>query len=113
MTIITQVIRFVVNAVSTCGLIDDQRDSATNRSSRRVAREGSPFVLVAGAAYGRWGVFQQNFDMPQASFDGMQEACDYANEIAKTRMNSMVLIRRRRDPAANPETNLACDRIGK
>ena len=112
MMIVTPVIRFVVNAVSVCGLIDDQRDSAANRG-KRVRHEDSPFVLVAGAANGRWGVFQRNFDMPQASFDGMQEACDYANEIAKTRMNSMVLIRRRRDPAANPETNLACDRIGK
>ena len=113
MNIITQAIRFVVNAVSACGLIHDQRDSATNRPNHRVGREDSPFVLVAGAAYGRWGVFQQNFDMPQASFDGMQEACDYANEIAKTRLNSMVLIRRSRDPAANPETNSACDLIGK
>ena len=112
MMIISPVIRFLVDAVSVCGLIDDQHDSAASRSNR-VRQEDSPFVLVAGAAYGRWGVFQQNFDMPQASFDGMQEACDYANEIAKTRMNSMVLIRRRRDPAANPETNLACDRIGK
>jgi len=101
MTIITQVIRFVVNAVSTCGLIDDQHDSAASRSNR-VRQEDSPFVLVAGAADGKWGVFQRNFDMPQASFNEMQEACDYANEIAKTRLNSMVLIRRRPDPAANP-----------
>ena len=59
------------------------------------------------------GVFQRNFDMPQASFDGMQDACDYANEIAKTRLNSMVLIRKKRDPAANPETKSACDSSGK
>lgn len=93
MMIVTPVVRFVVNAISTCGLIDDQRDSATNRSNQ-VRQEDSPFVLVASAADGRWGVFQRNFDMPQASFDGMQEACDYANEIAKTRVDSMVLIRR-------------------
>jgi hypothetical protein len=60
-----------------------------------------------------WGVFQRNFDMPQASFDGMQDACDYANEIAKTRLNSMVLIRKNRDPAANPETTSAWDSSGK
>ena len=112
MSMITPVIHFVSNAISACGLIDNQRGSATSRGNR-VGQEDSPFVLVAGAADGRWGVFQRNFDMPQALFDGMQEACDYANEIAKTRLNSMVLIRRRRDPAANPETNLACDRIGK
>ena len=112
MMIVTPVIRFVVNAVSVCGLIDDQRDSAANRG-KRVRHEDSPFVLVAGAADGRWGVFQRDFDMPQASFHEMQEACDYANEIAKTRLNSMVLIRRRRDAAANPGTNSAGDLIGK
>jgi len=83
------------------------------RRGNRVGQEDSPFVLVAGAADGRWGVFQRNFDMPQASFDGMQEACDYAIEIAKTRLNSMVLIRKRRDPAANPGTKSECDFIGK
>jgi hypothetical protein len=112
MMIVTPMIRFVVNAISTCGLIDDQRDSATNRSNR-VRQEDSPFVLVAGAADGRWGVFQRNFDMPQASFNEMQEACDYANEIAKTRLNAIVLIRKRQDPAAIPETKSVCDLIGK
>lgn len=112
MMIVTPVIRFVVNAISTCGLIDDQRDSATNRSNRD-RHEDSPFVLVAGAADGRWGVFQRNFDMPQASFNEMQEACDYANEIAKSRLNAMVLIRKRQDPAANPETKSVCNLIGK
>ena len=112
MGIVTPAIRFVRNAISACGLIDDPRDSATRRGNR-VGQEDSPFVLVAGAADGRWGVFQRNFDMPQASFDGMQEACDYANEIAKTRLNSMVLIRKRRDPAANPGTKSECDFIGK
>jgi len=106
------VIRFVLNAISACGLMDNQRDSATSRSNR-VEHRDSPFVLVAGAANGRWGVFQRNFDMPQASFNEMQEACDYANEIAKTRLNSMVLIRRRRDAAANAGTNSAGDLIGK
>jgi len=94
MMIISPVIRFLVDAVSVCGLIDDQHDSAASRSNR-VRQEDSPFVLVAGAADGKWGVFQRNFDMPQASFNEMQEACDYANEIAKTRLNAMVLIRNR------------------
>lgn len=112
MTIITPVFRLVLNAVSACGLIDNQRDSATSRGNR-VGQKDSPFVLVAGAADGRWGVFQRNFDMPQASFNEMQEACDYANEIAKTRLNAMVLIRKRQDPAANLETKSVCDLIGK
>lgn len=110
MSIITPTIRFVLNAISACGLIDNQRDSATSRGNR-VGQKDSPFVLVAGAPDGRWGVFQRNFDMPQASFDGMQEACDYANELAKTRMDSMVLIRKGRDSAANPDPYIAAGTI--
>ena len=106
MSIITPTIRFVLNAISACGLIDNQRDSATSRGNR-VGQKDSPFVLVAGSADGRWGVFQRNFDQPQASFDEMQEACDYANELAKTRIDSMVLIRKRQDSAANLDSSMA------
>jgi len=94
MIISSPVIRFVLKAISACGLIDGHYDSAASRDNR-VGRRDSPFVLVAWcAADGRWGVFQRNFDQPQASFDEMQEACDYANKLAKTRVDSMVLIRR-------------------
>jgi hypothetical protein len=37
----------------------------------------------------------------------MQEACDYENELARTRTDSMVLIRKRRDSAADPDSSLA------
>jgi len=110
MIIINPVIRIVLNAISACGLIDTQRDSATSRSNRDEQRD-SPFVLVAYAPDGRWGVFQRNFDQPQASFDEMQEACNYANELAKTRMDSMVLIRKGRDSAANPDPYIAAGTI--
>jgi hypothetical protein len=50
---------------------------------------------------------KRSFDKPQASFDEMQQACDYANELAKTRMDSMVLIRKSRDSAANPDSFIA------
>ena len=106
MIIINPVIRLVLNAISACGLIDTQRDSATSRSNRDEQRD-SPFVLVAYAPDGRWGVFQWNFDTPRASFDELQEACDYANELAKTRLDSMVLIRKRRDSAAHPDPLIA------
>jgi len=106
MIISNPVIRLVLNAISACGLIDSQRDSATSRSNR-VEQRDSPFVLVAWAPDGRWGVFQQDFDKPQASFDELQEACDYANELTKTRIDSMVLIRKRRDSAANPDLSMA------
>lgn len=106
MIISNPVIRLVLKAVSACGLIDSERDSAASRS-RRVEQRDSPFVLVACAPDGRWGVFQQDFDKPQASFDALQEACDYANELAKTRLDSMVLIRKSRDSAAHPDSSIA------
>jgi hypothetical protein len=96
----------MLNAISACGLIDRQRDFAASRSNR-VEQKVSPFVLVACAPDGRWGVFQRDFDKPQASFDELQEACDYANEIARTRIDSMVLIRKRPDCAAHPDSSMA------
>lgn len=105
MIISNPVIRLVLNAISAWGLMDPQRESAASRSNRVEARD-SPFVLVACAPDGRWGVFQQDFDKPRASFDELQEACDYANELARTRTDAMVLIRKRRDSAANPDSSL-------
>ena len=106
MIISNPVIRLVLNAISACGLFNSQRDSVASRGDR-VEQRDSPFVLVALAADGRWGVFQQDFDRPQASFDEMQEACDYANELARTQMDSMVLIGKRRDSAAAPDSSMA------
>ena len=106
MIISNPVIRLVLKAISACGLIDGQRDSATSRSNRAEQRD-SPFVLVAGAADGRWGVFQQDFVKPQALFDEMQDACNYANELARTRTDAMVLIQKRRDAGANPDSSMA------
>lgn len=100
------VIRLVLKAISACGLNDGQHDSAASRSNR-VEQRDSPFVLVACAPDGRWGVFQQDFDRPRASFDEMQEACDYANELAKARTDAMVLIGKRRSAAANPDSSMA------
>ena len=101
MIVSNPVTRFVLKAISACGLFGRQRDSATSRS-RRVEQTVSPFVLVAHAPDGRWGVFQQDFDKPQALFDGRQEACDYANELARTRTGSMVLIGKSRGSDVNP-----------
>jgi hypothetical protein len=99
-------IRFVLKAISAFGWIDHHRESAAGRGNR-VQKKDSPFVLVACAADGRWRVFQQDFDKPLAEFDELQEACDYASELAKTRMDSMVLIGKRRDPAANRNSSMA------
>lgn len=106
MIIINSVIRLVLKAISACGLIDGQRDSATSRSNR-VEKRDSPFVLVGRAPDGRWGVFQQDFVKPQALFDELQDACNYANELSKSRINSMVLIQNSRDSGANPNSSIA------
>ncbi len=97
------VIRFVLKA---CGLIEGRSDSAAGFGSRRTAGD-CPFVLVARDDGGRWGVFHRDFETPLASFDEMQEACDYANERAKTQADSMVLIGRRRAASAHPDSSIA------
>ena len=99
-------IRLLLKAISAFGLIDNPRDSAAGRG-KRVQKKDSPFVLVACAADGRWRVFQRDFDEPLAAFDELQEACDYASELARTRMDSMVLIGKRRDSAAHPNSSMA------
>lgn len=106
MIVSNPVVRLVLKAISACGLTGGQRNPATSRA-RRFEQTDSPFVLVARAADGRWGVFQRNFDKPQVLFSELQEACDYANELAKTRLDSMVLIGKRRESAANPDSSVA------
>ncbi len=100
------VFRLMLRVISACGLAGAQRDIAASPGSRAPCTN-SPFVLVACTADGRWGVFEQNFDMPLVLFDEMQEACDYANELANARMDSMVLIGKRRDTAANRDSSVA------
>lgn len=100
------VIRLVLKAISAFGLAGSQRDYGTGRGNRGEQRE-FPFVLVGRAPDGRWGVFQGDFDNPQALFDEMQEACHYANELARTRTGSIVLIQKGRDPSGNPGSSIA------
>lgn len=106
MIISNPVYRLMHKAISVFGLIGNQRDSATRRGDR-IEQRDCPFVLVARDAGGRWGVFQQDFARPQAEFDEMQEACDYANELARTRLDSIVLIGKRRGTPANPGSSIA------
>ena len=84
------VIRLALKAMSACGLMIDSRHEAAARSRRELG--DPPFVLVAHARDGRWGVFERDFEKPLAAFNELQEACDYANELARTRTGSMVLI---------------------
>jgi hypothetical protein len=99
------VTRLMLRAMSVCGLIDDQRDFDARRDSR-AGKKDSPFVLVGRAPDGRWGVFQRDFDNPQALFGELQDACNYANELARTRADLMVLIQKNRDSAAHPDSSI-------
>lgn len=92
------VMHLVLKVISACGLIDRRLDSTAGRDTG-VEQKDSPFVLVGRAPDGSWGVFQRNFDLPLASFDELQNACNYANDLASPR-GSMVLIQRNRDSAA-------------
>ena len=105
MIINNPVIRLVLKAISACGLVYSQRDADTSRSNRE--QRDSPFVLVGRAPDGRWGVFQGDFDIPRTSFDELRDACNYANELAKTRINSMVLIQKGRISAGNRDSSIA------
>ncbi len=59
----------------------------------KTADQGSPFVLVSHGASGQWDVYSGNFERPVASFDERQAGCDFASQLAKGRMDSIVLIR--------------------
>ena len=104
MIIDNPVVRIVLKAISACGLIAGQRDSTAGRSNP-VQQRDSPFVLVAHAPDGRWGVFERDFEIPLAAFDELRDACNHANELSRTRMNSIVLIRKGRDPAADQDSS--------
>jgi len=98
------VIRFMLKAMSVCGLAEGQRDSHARRG-HRAEQKDSPFVLVGRAPDGRWGVFQRDFNLPLASFDELQNACNYANDLARTRADSMVLIQKGRDCASHADSS--------
>ena len=105
MILINPVTRLVLKAISVFGSIGHQGDSAASRDNG-IQKKDSPFVLVACAADGRWRVFQQDFDKPLAAFDEMQQACDYASVLAKTRVNSIVLIANRRESAVDRNSSM-------
>lgn len=66
---------------------------ASCSSASKTADQGSPFVLVSHATSGQWDVYSGNFERPVASFDERQAGCDFASQLAKDRMDSIVLIR--------------------
>lgn len=106
MIISNPVIRFALKVMSVCGLAHAQNDSVAVRGSRP-GHATSPFVLVTPGADGKWGVFQHDYDRPLATFERKQEACDYANEHASTQTDAMVLLGKRRDTSAHPDSSRA------
>jgi hypothetical protein len=61
----------------------------------------SPFLLVEYGQDGLWHVHERRFDTSGVLFQDRQDACDYASERAKTKKDSMVLLREHRNPVVN------------
>ncbi len=53
----------------------------------------SPFLLVEHGKDGLWYVLESPFNTAGISFNERQDACDYASERARTKKDSMVLLR--------------------
>jgi hypothetical protein len=61
----------------------------------------SPFLLVEHGTDGLWHVHERRFDTSGVLFNERQDACDYASERARTKKDSMVLIREHQIPVVN------------
>jgi hypothetical protein len=61
----------------------------------------SPFLLVEHGKDGLWHVHESRFDTSGVLFQERQDACDYASERAKTKKDSMVLLREQQTPIFN------------
>ena len=55
-------------------------------------QKGGIVFRVARGENGQWDVNEKGFDKPLASFDSEQDACSYANDLARTRQGSKVVI---------------------
>ena len=78
--------------VTPANFVDSKNASATPAVVAG-QHQDSPFVLVAHGVSGQWEVYAKDFEHPLASFDERQAGCDFASNLAKTRENSIVLIR--------------------
>lgn len=72
--------------------VDNKNDQPEKLSGQGGGKE-CPFILVAHSENGRWDVYSGNFDNPLATFDQRQECCDFANNLAMKKADSIVLIR--------------------
>jgi hypothetical protein len=64
-------------------------------------QKDSPFLLVEHGLDGMWHVHERRFDTSGVSFNERQDACDYASERARTKKDSMILIREHHNPVVN------------
>jgi len=55
-------------------------------------QKGDVIFRVSRGANSQWDVSEKGFDKPLASFDSEMDACSYANDLAKTKEGSKVVV---------------------
>ena len=55
-------------------------------------QKGDVIFRVSRGANSQWDVTEKGFDKPLASFDSEKDACNYANDLAKTKQGSKVVV---------------------
>lgn len=74
-------------------------NGGTTNSERKsimgLDQKGNIVFRVARGNNSKWDVNEEGFDKPLASFDSEQDARSYANDIAKTREGSTVVVEQR------------------
>lgn len=55
-------------------------------------QKGDIVFRVSRGENSQWDVNEKGFDKPLASFDSEQDACSYANDLARTRQGSKVVV---------------------
>ena len=55
-------------------------------------QKGNIVFRVSRGANSQWDVSEKGFDKPLASFDSEKDACSYANDLAKTKQGSKVVV---------------------
>lgn len=59
-------------------------------------QKGDVFFRVARGANRVWNVSEKGLDEPLASFDSEKDACNYANDLAKAKPGSKVVVEGRK-----------------
>ncbi len=55
-------------------------------------QKGDIVFRVSRGENSQWDVNEKGFDKPLASFDSERDACSYANDLAKTKQGSKVVV---------------------